>query len=156
MRYSALQLLLLCQCIYSTFLLTLFYYIFIFKSHSSILAYFCMTFFFSNVYLLHRESERNAIWILCMCWIYGRTDNCLQWTALVELLIPDIVSVISWEFPAAALEQVAEARAWRLGLLIVSVISWLLLPPVISPELPMTWLRSWEPAESTGEKTHIS
>lgn len=64
-----------------------------------------------------------------------------------------MVRVISWGFPAAALEHEAEARAWvRLELLIVSVISWPLVPPAIIPELPMTWLRSWEPARFEEEQ----
>lgn len=68
-----------------------------------------------------------------------------------------MVRVISWGFPAAPPEQDAEARAWvRLGLLMVSVISWPLVPPAIKPELPITWLRSWEPAESESARIGYS
>lgn len=75
--------------------------------------------------------------------------HCIKW------FIPDMVRVISWGFPAEVLEQEAEARAWvRLELLMVSVISWPPLPVATSPELPITWLKSWEPAESIG--THWS
>lgn len=67
----------------------------------------------------------------------------------IELSLPDMVRVISWGFPAAVLDPAAEAWAWtwasacvKLELLMVRVISCPLLPPVTSPEVPMTWLRS--------------
>lgn len=67
-----------------------------------------------------------------------------------------MVSVISWEFTVAELEPAAEAWAWtwaracvKLELLKVNVISWPVLPVDTRPELPMTWLKSWEPVLST-------
>lgn len=73
---------------------------------------------------------------------------------LLFLFLPDMVRVISWGFPPAVPEPAAEAWTWaracvRLELLMVRVISWPLLPPATSPELPMTLLRSWEPAQPT-------
>lgn len=112
------------------------------------------TFFFCDEGVSLTTSNTEAInldlWsALFVCFFFFMDLHCVKWS------LPDMVRVISWGFPAAALEQEAEARAWvRLGLLIVSVISWPLVPPAISPELPMTWLRSWDPAESAGK--HIS
>lgn len=116
-----------------------------------------------------REFLFQFVWLIARYCGMRRQGKCMQYVALqldvndepVVWSIPDMVRVISWGFPAAAPEPAAEAWActWaracdRVELLMVSVISWPVLPPATRPELLMTWLKSWEPAGPRGE--HVS